>query len=42
MRDNSNTYAGYRCPAEVISHSVGLYYRLSLSFRDINELYQFH
>jgi putative transposase len=38
MRDNLNTYAGYRCPAEAISHSVRLYHRLTLSFRDIEEL----
>jgi transposase-like protein len=38
MRDNLNTYAGNPYPAQVFSHSVGLYYRLSLSFRDIKEL----
>ncbi len=32
------TYRGYRFPPEIISHCVWLYFRFSLSFRDIEEL----
>ena len=32
------SYKGYRFPPEVISHAVWLYFRFSLSFRDIEEL----
>ncbi|MBC8161585.1 MAG: IS6 family transposase, partial [Roseiflexaceae bacterium] len=32
------TYAGYRFPAEIISHAVWLYFRFSLSYRDVEEL----
>jgi putative transposase len=32
------SYKGFRFPAEIISHAVWLYYRFSLSFRDIEEL----
>ena len=32
------SYRGYRYPAEVISHAVWLYYRFSLSLRDVEEL----
>ena len=35
---NSNMYAGFRYPSEIISHVVWLYFRFSLSFRDIEEL----
>jgi len=35
---NSNLYAGYRYPAQIISHAVWLYHRFTLSFRDIEEL----
>ena len=31
------SYRGYRFPAEIISHCVWLYFRFSLSFRDIQE-----
>jgi putative transposase len=34
----SDLYKGYRYPAEIISHVVWLYFRFSLSFRDIEEL----
>jgi len=34
----SNLYHGFRYPAEIISHVVWLYFRFSLSFRDIEEL----
>ena len=36
--DNSNLYSGFRYPAEIISHAVWLYFRFSLSFRDVEEL----
>ncbi|MDA7745956.1 IS6 family transposase [Psychromonas sp.] len=35
---NSSIYAGYRYPAQIISHVVWLYHRFTLSFRDIEEL----
>ena len=35
---NSNIYACYRYPAQIISHAVWLYHRFTLSFRDIEEL----
>jgi len=35
---SSNIYAGYRYPAQIISHAVWLYHRFTLSFRDIEEL----
>ena len=38
MKTNTNDYRGYRFPREVISHSVWLYHRFSLSFRDVEEL----
>ncbi len=31
-------YKRLRFPAEIISHSVWLYYRFSLSYRDVEEL----
>ena len=31
-------YAGYRFPAEVISHAVWLYFRFPLSLRMVDEL----
>jgi len=33
-----NAYSGHRYPAEIISHAVWLYYRFTLSFRDIEEM----
>jgi putative transposase len=38
MNKATNPYAGYRYPAEIISHAVWLYFRFTLSFRDIEEL----
>src|SRR5512144_1631654 len=38
MNRATNPYAGYRDPAEIISHAVWLYFRFTLSFRDIEEL----
>ncbi|NOR41929.1 MAG: IS6 family transposase, partial [Gammaproteobacteria bacterium] len=32
-----NTYKRYRYPQEIISHTVWLYHRFTLSFRDIEE-----
>jgi putative transposase len=34
----SPDYKGYRFPSEIISHAVWLYFRFSLSFRDVEEL----
>jgi len=31
-------YKGFRFSAEIISHAVWLYFRFSLSFRDVEEL----
>jgi putative transposase len=31
-------YKGYRFPAEIISHAAWLYFRFSLSYRDVEEL----
>ena len=33
-----SSYAGYRFPAEVISHAVWLYFRFPLSLRMVDEL----
>ena len=38
MRKKKSLYSGHRLPTEIISHSVWLYYRFSLSFRDIEEM----
>jgi putative transposase len=35
---NTEMYAGYRYPSQVISHAVWLCHRFTLSFRDIEEL----
>ncbi len=32
------SYRGYPYPAEIISHAVWLYFRFSLSLRDVEEL----
>ncbi len=34
----SSSYSGFRFPQEVISHEVWLYFRFSLSYRDVEEL----
>ena len=31
-------YKGYRNPSEIISHTVWLYFRFSLSYRDVEEI----
>ena len=33
-----SSYAGFRFPAEIISHCVWLYYRFPLSFREVEEM----
>jgi putative transposase len=38
MKAKTNGYRGYRFPRGIISHSVWLYHRFSLSFRDVEEL----
>jgi putative transposase len=35
---SSPSHKGYRFPAEIISYAVWLYYRFSLSYRDVEEL----
>ena len=34
----ASLYKGFRFPSEIISHAVWLYFRFSLSFRDVEEL----
>jgi putative transposase len=38
MRSTKSPYAGYRFPAEVISHAVWLYFRFPLSLRMVDEI----
>jgi putative transposase len=38
MSKRKSRYYGHRFPSEVISHAIWLYYRFSLSFRDIEDL----
>ena len=38
MKTNTSCYRGYRFRREIIGHGVWLYHRLSLSFRDVEEL----
>ncbi len=38
MKAQSNSYHGYSYPAEIISHTVWLYHRFTLSFCDIEDL----
>ena len=38
MSSQAPNYRGYRFPVEVISHAVWLYYRFTLSFRDVEDL----
>jgi hypothetical protein len=38
MSIRKTIYHRHRFPPEVISHAIGLYYRYTLSFRDIEEL----
>jgi putative transposase len=32
------SYAGYRFPPDIIQHAIWLYFRFTLSFRDVEEL----
>ena len=36
------SYKGFRFPVEIISHAIWLYYRFSLSYRDVEELLAEH
>ena len=38
MMSQPPSYRGYRFPPEIISHAVWLYFRLGLSFRDVEDL----
>jgi putative transposase len=38
MKDAKQLYRGYRFPPTIISHSVWLYHRFCLSFRDVEDL----
>ena len=38
MKSKTKSYRGHRFPPEIISHGVWLYYRFSLSLRDVEEL----
>jgi len=38
MRTSISSYHRHRFPAEIISHSVWLYFRFALSFRDVEEM----
>ena len=38
MSDRNPIYHGYRFPPEIIGHAVWLYYRFSLSFREVEDL----
>jgi putative transposase len=38
MNAKTPSYRGYRFPPEIISHAVWLYFRFSLSFRDVEDL----
>lgn len=38
MRTSSSRYHRHRFPAEIISHCVWLYFRVALSFRDVEEM----
>ena len=38
MTSDLSSYRGYRFPPEIIAHAVWLYFRFSLSFRDVEDL----
>jgi putative transposase len=38
MRTSISQYHRHRFPAQIISHSVWLYFRFAWSFRDVEEL----
>ena len=37
MKTTSNPYSGYRYSTEIVSHTVWLYFRFALSFREVEE-----
>ena len=39
MNTSTNPYAGHRYPPEIIAHSVWVYHRFCLSFRDVQDLW---
>ena len=38
MKSHAPSYRGYRCPPDITSHAVWLYYRFGLSCRDVEDL----
>ena len=38
MTSPAPSYHGYRFPPDIIAHAVWLYFRFSLSFRDVEDL----
>ena len=38
MTSPAPSYRGYRFPPDIIAHAVWLYFRFSLSFRDVEDL----
>ena len=38
MNSPAPSYHGYRFPPDIIAHAVWLYFRFSLSFRDVEDL----
>ena len=38
MNSPASSYHGYRFPSDIIAHAVWLYFRFSLSFRDVEHL----
>ena len=38
MGAEASLYKGFRFPGEIIAHSVWLYHRFALSFRDVSEM----
>ena len=38
MRTDTPGYHGYRFPPEIIGHTVWLYHRFCVSFRDVEDL----
>jgi putative transposase len=38
IASSTSDYKGFRFPSEIISHAVWLYFRFSLSYRDVEEL----
>ena len=42
MTSPAPSYHGYRFPPDIIAHAVWLYFRFSLSFRDVEDLVVCH